>query len=94
MLTQLSFGPTYMIGNFPQTLKVSSCEPIHYSLKTLGISRGLCEIARTNLLGGPGMVENALAAAACSVGDTGDSDGAAEAAAASEDGWEDVVITV
>ena len=47
-------------------------------------------IVRTNLLGGPGTAENALAAAASSDGDTGDS---VEAAAASEDGWEDVVIT-
>ena len=48
----------------------------------------------TNLFGGPGKVENALAAAASSDGDTGDSDEAAEAAEASEDGFEDDVITI
>ena len=39
------------------------------------------------------MVENDLFAAASSDGDTGDSVEEAVAAAASEDGWEDVVIT-
>ena len=49
---------------------------------------------KTNLLGGPGTVENDLTAAASSAGDSGDSAEADEDAAASEDGWEDVVITV
>ena len=59
----------------------------------LGIGKPLWQ-PRTNLLGGPGTVENDLAAAASSDGDTGDSDETAEATAASEDGWEEAVITI